>query len=127
MHSRCLDFFLLSFGWGGGGAWGEDFFSFSLCSLYVRFKFSMSSHEVLNMFPKFSICSPRVFPRVSLCFAQSPHFLTYIGGQKGEALHLSIESSILGASIVSTFFCDGPIKITHCKKKKKLDLLCTPN
>jgi hypothetical protein len=54
----------------------------------------------------------------SLCFAQSPPLLTYIGGPKGEALHLSIESSILGASVVSTFFCDGPIKISHCKKKE---------
>jgi hypothetical protein len=29
---------------------------------------------------------------------------TYIGGSKGEALHLSIKSSILRASVVSTFF-----------------------
>ncbi len=28
-----------------------------------------------------------------ICFAQSPPLLTYIGGRKGEALHLSIESS----------------------------------
>ena len=29
-----------------------------------------------------------------ICFAQSPPLLTYIGGPKEEALHLSIESSI---------------------------------
>jgi hypothetical protein len=53
-------------------------------------------------------------------FAESPPLLTYICGPKGEALYLSIESFYFGgASIVSTFFCDGPIKITHCKKKKK--------
>jgi hypothetical protein len=49
-----------------------------------------------------------VFPIAPLfspiCFAQSPPLLTYIGGPKGEEHHLSTESSILGASIVSTFF-----------------------
>jgi len=58
------------------------------------------------------MCSSRVFPIAPhfnpICFAQSPPLLTYIGGAKGEALHLSIESSILGDSNVSTFFCgDG--------------------
>ncbi len=28
-----------------------------------------------------------------ICFVQNPPLLTYIGGRKGEALHLSIESS----------------------------------
>jgi hypothetical protein len=50
---------------------------------------------------RFPICSPRVFliaPRFNLiCFAQSPLLLTYIGRPKGEALHLSIESSLLGS------------------------------
>jgi hypothetical protein len=62
-----------------------------------------------NMFPssskwvpiRFPICSPRVFPIAPhfnpMGFAQSPPLLTYIGGPKGEALHLSIESSILGS------------------------------
>jgi len=31
-----------------------------------------------------------------ICFAQSFALLTYVGAPKGEALHLSIESSILG-------------------------------
>jgi hypothetical protein len=36
------------------------------------------------MFPKFSMCSPRVFPITldfkPICFAQNPPFLTYIHG-----------------------------------------------
>jgi hypothetical protein len=66
-------------------------------------------------------------PFCPIHFAKSPPLLTYICGPKGEALHLSIESFYFGgASIVSTFFCDGPIKITHCKKinKNKLKKLC---
>jgi hypothetical protein len=43
MHSKCLDFFLLSFGWGG-----EDFFSFS----FAHNMFPSSSQLVPNMFPK---------------------------------------------------------------------------
>jgi hypothetical protein len=86
----------------------------------------MGSHQVLNMFPRFQMCSPRVFPIPPhlnpICFAQSPPLLTYIGGPKGEALHLP-RVIIWGASfLVSTFFCDGPIKLAHCQKKKKLDL-----
>jgi hypothetical protein len=111
-----LILFSLTF-WGGGGVgWGGGVFSFFLCSQHVSFKFPM--------------CSPRVFPiapRLNpLCFAQSPLPFTYIGGPKGEVLHLSIESSILGGgSIVSISFCYGPIKITR-SKKKRLDLWGTP-
>ncbi len=32
-----------------------------------------------------------------MCFAQNPSLLTYTGGSKEEALHLYIESSILGS------------------------------
>ncbi len=89
MHSRCLDYFLLSFGWRG---WGEDFFHFS----FVLSMFPSSAQWV----PKFPMCSPRVF-QVTPCFnpiyfAQSPTLLTYMLGPKGEALHLSVESSISG-------------------------------
>jgi hypothetical protein len=46
---------------------------------------------------RFPMCSPWVFPIAPcfnpICFAQSPPLFTYIGGWKGEALHLSIESS----------------------------------
>jgi len=43
------------------------------------------------------------------------------GGPKaGEALHLSIESSILGEPpYLFLFFCNGPIKLAHFKKKRK--------
>ncbi len=37
----------------------------------------------------------------------------------GEALHLSIESSILAEPPYFQFFCNGPIKLPHFKKKKK--------
>ncbi len=91
MHSKCFDFFLLSFGWVG-----EDFFIFHLFP------------SVPNLFPGFPMCSPRVFPIAPhfnpIYFAQSPPLLTYIGGPKGEALHLSIESSILGSLHCFNFF-----------------------
>jgi hypothetical protein len=56
MPSRCLDFFPFKFclGWGW---WWKDFFSFFFCSLYVPFKFSVGSHQVPNMCPKFPMCS----------------------------------------------------------------------
>jgi hypothetical protein len=54
---------------------------------------------VPNMFPRFPMCFPRVFPIAPrfnpICFAQSPPLLTYIHGPKGEALYHSIESSNL--------------------------------
>jgi hypothetical protein len=62
--------------------------------------------------------SPIVFPKAPcfnpICFEQSPPLLTYIGEPKWEALHLSIESTILGSlhSFNFFFFCDGPIKFT---------------
>ncbi len=66
---------------------------------------------VLNMFFRFLMCSPRVFPIASCfhptCFVQSPPLLTYIGGPKGEALYT-----------FNFVFCDGPIKLAHCKKNK---------
>jgi hypothetical protein len=33
-----------------------------LCSQHVPFKFPMGSHQVPKMFPKFPMCSPRLFP-----------------------------------------------------------------
>ncbi len=112
MHSN---FFLLSLGVGGEEGGGGFFFNFPLfltCSLEVPIRFPL--------------CSPRVFP-IAPCFnptrfAQSPPLLTYIGGPKGEALHFSIGSSILRSLDSFNFFCDGPIKLAHCKKNKKLDL-----
>jgi hypothetical protein len=99
---------------GGGG--GRDLLLFSF---------------VLNMFPRFSMCSPRVFPIAPgfnpICFAQSPPPLTYMGGPKGEALHLSIESSILGSLHGFNFFFwvmdqSKWFIANKRKKEKKLDL-----
>jgi len=112
MHSKCLDFFSFKFWVLGGG--GGGFFHFS----FVPNMFPSSSQFV----PYVPKVSPNVFwvashfnPR---CFAQSPPLHTYIGGPKGEALHLPTESSILGSLHKFNFFCDGPIKLTHCNIKK---------
>jgi hypothetical protein len=113
MHSRCLDFFLLSFGcWVGG-----DFFSFFLCSQHVPLKFPMCFSRVFPIAPHFN----------PICFGQSPTLLIYISGQKGEVFHLSIEPSILGEpSWFQHFFCNGAIKITQCKIPIKVGLVCHP-
>ncbi len=100
------------FWWGGGG--GVSFF---FCSQNVP-------PQVPNVFPK-GVPNSTSFNRIH--FAQSSPLLTYIGGPKGEALDLSIESFILGSlHSFNFFFCDGPIKLAHCQKKKekkkKLDL-----
>ncbi len=106
-------FFLLSFGWVGE----RDFFTFHLfptCSIQC-------SHQVLNIFHRFPICSSMVFPITPhfnpICFAQSPPLLTYIPGPKGEALHLSLESPTLGSLHSFNFFLNGPTKLAHCKKR----------
>jgi hypothetical protein len=122
-----LIFLKIYFGWWGCGG----FFSFFLCSQHVPFKFSMGSHQVLKMSLRFSMCSQRVFPIAPrfnpICFAQSPPLLTYIGGLKGEALHLSRESSIYGSLILSTLFfiCQSNWFIAK-KKKKKVELVSHP-
>jgi hypothetical protein len=54
-----------------------------------------------------------------ICFAQNPPLLTYIGGLKGEALHLSIESLIFVSLDSFNFFLSGPIKFN----KKKVGLV----
>jgi hypothetical protein len=63
----------------------------------------MQKTKYYNMFPRFPICSPRVFPiapRFNLiCFAQNPPLLTYIAGPKEKALYLLIESSIVGGEL----------------------------
>jgi hypothetical protein len=69
MHSKCFDFFLISFGCGGGGGVVSIFPLLPTCSL-----------QVPNMFPKFPMCPPRVFlitPCFNpICFAQNPPLLT---------------------------------------------------
>ncbi len=110
-----LFFFLLSFGLGGEGFFCFIFPLFPTCPL-----------QVPNMFP---MCFPRVFPIAPgfnpRCFAQSPPLLTCIDGPKGEAIYHSIESFYFGEPpIVSTFFCNGPIKLTHCPPPKKKSWTC---
>ncbi len=102
--------------WGCKLSKGFFFFFFFLKSL-VPIKFpicSLSSQCVPQGCSKQHLALiPYVLPKVM------PPLLTYMAGPKGKALQISIESSIMGgASIVTTFFCDGPIKITHCKKTK---------
>jgi len=93
---------------------GAEGFSFFLCSP----KFPMGSHQVLNMFPK-GVPNTTSLKSHMFCPKSSPSYLN--SWPKGEALHLP-RVIFWGASLVSTLFCDGPIKLAHCQKKKKLDL-----
>jgi len=54
-----LHFFLLS---GEGAGFGGGFFKVFPGSHHVPFWFSISSHQVFNMFPKFSMYSPTCSP-----------------------------------------------------------------
>jgi len=101
---------------------GEDFF-------FIFPLFSLCSFQVPNGFPicflKFLMCSPRVFPIAPcfnpICFAQSPPLENLYRWAKGGGGTPSFNRIFYfgGASIVSIFvFCNGPIKRTHCKKKK---------
>jgi len=102
--------FLLSFGfvWGGGGGGGEDFF-------FVFPLFPTCSFQVPNGFPIALCFNP-------ICFAQSPPLLTYIGGPKGEALHLFIESFILRSLHNFNFILQWANQIGSLQKKKKKKL-----
>jgi hypothetical protein len=65
---------LFNLGFEGRGKGGEVFFHELL----------MCSYHVPKLFPKFSMCSSRVFPIAPnikpTCFAQNPPLLTYIAG-----------------------------------------------
>jgi len=61
MAQHALVFFLLSFGFGGGG---KNFFKKFICSQHVPFKFPMGSHPVHNNFPRLPI-APHFNP---ICF-----------------------------------------------------------
>ncbi len=121
-----LIFFPLSF-----GRVGERIFSFFICSQHVPFKFPMDSHQVLNIFRQSPMCSSNVFPIAPhfnpICFAQSPPLLTYIGGPKGETLHLSLESPILGSPHTFNFFLEMGQSNWLIAKKTKLALSRTTN
>jgi len=118
MHSKCIDFFSFKFFLGVGG---EIFFIFPL--------FPTDSHPAPNIFLKFPLCSPRVFPIVPcfdpICFAQNPPLLTYLGGPKGDTLHLSLESSILGSLHSFNCFLRWANQIGSLEKTKKLDRFMT--
>jgi hypothetical protein len=57
MHSKCLDFFLLSFGFGGEGGFFSFFSLFPTCSLQVPNGFPSDSNMFLG-----SQCVPTMFP-----------------------------------------------------------------
>ncbi len=111
--TKCLDFVVVKF-FEGGAVW-ERIFSFFLCSDM----FLSSSHQVPNVF----LIAPHFNP---ICFAQSPPLLTYIGGPKGEALHLSIESSILGGVHSFNFLLMGQSNWLIGKKREKVGLVRHP-
>jgi len=92
-------------GWGEGRG---GFFSFFLCSQHVPFKFSMGSHQVSNMPPRFSMRFPSVFPIAScfnpICFARSPPLLTYI--QVGQRVrHSMFLQNLLFWGASTLFLC----------------------
>jgi hypothetical protein len=57
-----------------------------------------------------------------ICFPQSPLLFTYIGAPNGEALHLSIESSILGG-LHSLWWAN---QIGSLQKENKIKLVKHP-
>jgi len=64
---------IFNLGLGGRGEGGKGFFFHELL---------MCSYHVPKLFPKFSMCSPKVFPIAHnikpICFVQNPPLLTYI-------------------------------------------------
>ncbi len=119
MHSKCLDFFSFKF-WVVGG-WG-DLFHLS----FVPNMFPSSSQWISIRFPRCSLgsqcvpqwCSQQQLPLISHVLPKVLPFSPIWVGQRGR--HSIFPENLLfwGASIVSTFFCDEPIKLAHCKKKK---------
>jgi hypothetical protein len=76
------------------------------------------------------MCSPRLLPIAPrfnpLCFAHSPPLLAYIAGPKGEALHYSIEISILGSLHRFKFFAMSQSNWLFAKNKLKVELVRDP-
>jgi hypothetical protein len=64
--------------------------------LVTFFKWSINKYSFWNELLCKCTCNP-------ITFCPSPPLLTYIGGPKGEALHLSIESSIVGRASIDFF------------------------
>ncbi len=119
-----LIFFLLSFGWG----WVRNFIIFPLFPIYslqVSNGFQSGSQYVPFKFPicsQGSQCVPNINSLEShmFCPMSSPSHL-YRGAKGGGNPSFHRIFYFGGASIVSTFFYNGPIKLAHCKNKK-LDL-----
>jgi hypothetical protein len=100
--------------WGG-------FLSFFLSSQHVPFKFSSGSQYVPKV-PNVFLIAPHFNP---ICFTQSLPLLTYIGGPKGETLHPSIVSCILGSLYsFNCFFVMGPWNWFIATKKKEKSWTC---
>lgn len=103
--------------------WAEGFFLvgrgglefFSIFLLLFSSSFEMIP-QVANVFHKMLPLAPHCYP---IRCGQICLLLTYIGKPKGEALHLQIKTSILGASKKIFALCDGPIKMTHCTQNRK--------
>jgi hypothetical protein len=88
---KVLWFFSIKF-WveGVGGGFFFILPMFPLCYLQVPSELPLGFEYVLkipNVFPKGVPNNTSLYP---ICFVQSPPILTYIGGPKGDALHLSI-------------------------------------
>jgi hypothetical protein len=85
----------------------------------VRTMFPSSSHEVPNVFCNMFSITPHFY---LVCFGKCCPPFTYIGGSKGRnPIHQNRTFNLGGgggASIVSFFLSDGPIKLARCQKKK---------
>ncbi len=71
---------------------------FPMCSHYVPFKFAMGFCQVLNMFPKFSMCSPTCSPQhgtfIPYALANVVVLSPIQVGQREGTPHFTIEGSI---------------------------------
>ncbi len=115
----------LSFGWEGGE---KDLFSFFPGSQCVPTMFLLSFQWVPSRFPIYSPSSwcvlQHVLQRTSLLshmlWQMLPSFHLYRWWANGQGtLYIKREPSILGSLHSFIFLSDRPIKLTHCKKKRK--------
>jgi len=95
---------------------GEGFFFFIFpwfpsCSHYVP--------QVPNEFPNMFSIAPHFYSIMLWQMLSSFHLYTWAKGKE----HCTSKLNLLwGASIVSFFLSDGPIKLAHCNQKKKTEL-----
>jgi hypothetical protein len=69
---------------------------------------------ISNVFPKLFPTTTHVY---HICFAQSSHIFTFIGGPKATTQSSNINFYFEKTPMV-LFCCDGRIKMAHCKKEK---------